>query len=326
MSHTEQMREAFEAWLRTKPEARLWNTTDAMFTAYCAALTHPAQPAEGGEAVAEFDEMRGRPVLLPGAPMLAHKQKLYTAPPASQEQAPTYTYASTQATRCASCGAHKHTPLRIDAMGGYVCLTCIDQKLGSLLGEFGYPEPDEDSQEQAAKARAWDRCRAQCFLRHAQLTIGDVIDTMDQLLAEELEASQEQAQQPDDQEATVADYQEALRSVDALVRRLDIAINGDQASPQARLCDIVSQVEQAQQQPSIAGFKVVLDPTMPPDQFKFVQQPSGGEVDDTIARLMQFYDADNLQSLALAQCKHVERLQAKLPRIDMPAFTRVREV
>lgn len=39
MSHTEQMREAFEAWLRTKPEARLWNTTDAMFTAYCAALS-----------------------------------------------------------------------------------------------------------------------------------------------------------------------------------------------------------------------------------------------------------------------------------------------
>jgi hypothetical protein len=51
-------------------------------------------------------------------------------------------------------------------------------------------------QEQAAKARAWDKCRASCFLRHAQLTIGDVIDTMDQLLAEELEASQEQAPIP----------------------------------------------------------------------------------------------------------------------------------
>lgn len=50
-----------------------------------------------------------------------------------------YTYASTQATTCAGCGEHKHTPLRIDAMGGYVCLTCIDQKLGGLLGEFGYP-------------------------------------------------------------------------------------------------------------------------------------------------------------------------------------------
>jgi len=58
-----------------------------------------------------------------------------------QPQAPTqegYSYSSTQATNCAQCGQHKHTPLRIDAMGGYVCLTCIDQKLGSLLGEFGY--------------------------------------------------------------------------------------------------------------------------------------------------------------------------------------------
>lgn len=50
-----------------------------------------------------------------------------------------YTYASKQATHCAGCSKYKHTPLRIDAMGGYVCWTCIDQKLGSLLGEFGYP-------------------------------------------------------------------------------------------------------------------------------------------------------------------------------------------
>ncbi|WP_164462647.1 MULTISPECIES: hypothetical protein [Burkholderia] len=40
-----------------------------------------------------------------------------------------HTYASTQATNCASCGEHKHTPLRIDWMGGYVCLTCIDHEL-----------------------------------------------------------------------------------------------------------------------------------------------------------------------------------------------------
>lgn len=40
-------RAAFEAWLRTKPEARLWNTTDAMFSAYQAgraALHAPQQP------------------------------------------------------------------------------------------------------------------------------------------------------------------------------------------------------------------------------------------------------------------------------------------
>ena len=28
-------------------------------------------------------------------------------------------------------------------MGGYVCLTCIDRKLGTLLGEFGYPAPQQ---------------------------------------------------------------------------------------------------------------------------------------------------------------------------------------
>lgn len=54
-----------------------------------------------------------------------------------------YTYASTQATNCAGCGEYKHTPLRIDAMGGYVCLTCIDRKLGTLLGEFGCPAPQQ---------------------------------------------------------------------------------------------------------------------------------------------------------------------------------------
>lgn len=43
-----------------------------------------------------------------------------------------YTYKSTQATNCAVCGKHKHTPLRNDTMGGYVCLTCIDQELERL--------------------------------------------------------------------------------------------------------------------------------------------------------------------------------------------------
>ena len=61
---------------------------------------------------------------------------------AQPEQEPTYT--STQATNCAGCGERKHTPLRIDAMGGYVCLTCIDKKLGSLLGEFGYEQSEQE--------------------------------------------------------------------------------------------------------------------------------------------------------------------------------------
>ncbi|WP_175682545.1 hypothetical protein [Burkholderia cenocepacia] len=47
----------------------------------------------------------------------------------SRTAADGFTYASKQATLCAVCGAHKHTPLRIDRMGGYVCLTCIDHEL-----------------------------------------------------------------------------------------------------------------------------------------------------------------------------------------------------
>lgn len=37
-----------------------------------------------------------------------------------------------QSTNCAVCGERKHTPLRNDAMGGYVCLTCIDREINRL--------------------------------------------------------------------------------------------------------------------------------------------------------------------------------------------------
>jgi hypothetical protein len=46
-----------------------------------------------------------------------------------------FTYVSKQATTCAVCGKVKHTPLRNDAMGGYVCLTCIDRELARLQSE-----------------------------------------------------------------------------------------------------------------------------------------------------------------------------------------------
>lgn len=46
-----------------------------------------------------------------------------------------YSYVSNQETNCAGCGLLKHTPLRIDKMGGYVCLTCIDKQLESLLDD-----------------------------------------------------------------------------------------------------------------------------------------------------------------------------------------------
>ena len=42
------------------------------------------------------------------------------------------TYKSNQSTKCAGCRIVKHTPLRNDEMGGYVCLTCIDKELAQL--------------------------------------------------------------------------------------------------------------------------------------------------------------------------------------------------
>jgi hypothetical protein len=55
----------------------------------------------------------------------------WSSAPASQPAE--FTYSSTQATQCAVCGERKHTPLRVDGMGGYVCLTCIDARLEELL-------------------------------------------------------------------------------------------------------------------------------------------------------------------------------------------------
>jgi hypothetical protein len=54
------------------------------------------------------------------------------------------TYFSSQSTGCAGCGIHKHTPLRVDPMGGYVCLTCIDKELDRLLIEESAREAEGD--------------------------------------------------------------------------------------------------------------------------------------------------------------------------------------
>ncbi|WP_233869283.1 hypothetical protein [Paraburkholderia adhaesiva] len=70
----------------------------------------------------------------------------YAAPVAPAAVAPReHTYVSTQATNCARCGEHKHTPLRIDWMGGYVCLACIDKEL-----EARDPAAQPDEHIQAA--------------------------------------------------------------------------------------------------------------------------------------------------------------------------------
>ena len=97
---------------------------------------------------------------------------------AQPEQEPTYT--STQATNCAGCGEHKHTPLRIDAMGGYVCLTCIDKKLGSLLGEFGYEQPEQEPVVGCAECEANDNNHALYCVACAEKFVGEAATKLQQ--------------------------------------------------------------------------------------------------------------------------------------------------
>jgi hypothetical protein len=46
-----------------------------------------------------------------------------------------------------------------------------------------------------------------------------------------------------DEPLTIADYEATLEGHRRLVRRLDVALNGDGAAQQASLCDLVAQVE-----------------------------------------------------------------------------------
>lgn len=84
-----------------------------------------------------------------------------------------YTYASTQATNCAVCGEHKHTPLRIDRMGGYVCLTCIDRELESITENAGAQEPVAQWQFcffDGARWSDWGNCSERLAKDKAHLT------------------------------------------------------------------------------------------------------------------------------------------------------------
>lgn len=64
------------------------------------------------------------------------------------------TYQSSQHTLCAGCGKDKHTPLRIDWMDGYVCLTCIDKALATP------PPPQDLSYKADLYDRAWNKAQS----------------------------------------------------------------------------------------------------------------------------------------------------------------------
>ncbi len=48
------------------------------------------------------------------------------------------------------------------------------------------------------------------------------------------------------------------------------------------------------------------------------------QITDLTARLMKFYQVTNINDLIKAQCDHVERLQAKIPKRDIPICQKVR--
>lgn len=93
----------------------------------------------------DFLESLTCPVVIPASQL---RELLSDKLPTDQMGKP-FTYSSTQATNCAGCGKHKHTPLRVDGMDGYVCLTCIDARLEGLLAEESARHVEKD----------WDGCQ-----------------------------------------------------------------------------------------------------------------------------------------------------------------------
>lgn len=61
----------------------------------------------------------------PGDPLTAMREKFHAPVHARIDAA----LSPQQKTKCAVCGVHRHTPLRVDRMGGYVCLECIDVEI-----------------------------------------------------------------------------------------------------------------------------------------------------------------------------------------------------
>lgn len=125
------MREALEALhnreaFRSSPDTR-WE--HPIMVACRAAISTNA----GREMLAEVERLRDE------NRKLAIKAGSYTLPPhiaaeleSLRNMAANLTYHSAQSTACAGCGKVKHTPLRRDEMGGYVCLACIDKELTAL--------------------------------------------------------------------------------------------------------------------------------------------------------------------------------------------------
>ncbi|VWC95845.1 gp38 [Burkholderia aenigmatica] len=134
---TPKMREAMVTAAREYQDRTEGNSPDAMYEAVFAAV-----PPNAADEQASFDyddvvsvcDAHGICLPVDYVDMVVDIVKLSGLLAArrafaNEPSAEVFTYATKQATACASCGEYKHTPLRIERMGGYVCLTCIDHEL-----------------------------------------------------------------------------------------------------------------------------------------------------------------------------------------------------
>jgi hypothetical protein len=255
-----------------------------------------------------------------------------------------YTYASTQATNCASCGEHKHTPLRIDAMDGYVCLTCIDNKLGSLLGEFGYPAPTPTASS-APKAEAYidgDCIASQVATPYAAPKAeGEAVHHTGRWSTDEIGANLYCDSFSHDLKLHISgdfeDREARKDCADELVRILNARFTS--AAPVAQAAagasELDSLVEEARQLSigvlNAAGAVVdrieAIQRRPSPRPEAAADRASGGGVPvrESDRQLMDFYSVDNLYALIDAQERHIAKLQAKLPplRDELPRNPRI---
>ncbi|MBB1614486.1 hypothetical protein A9978_18780 [Pseudomonas sp. UMC65] len=162
--------------------------------------------------------------------------------PATQHQAERFTYSSKQATNCAGCGLRKHTPLRVDDMGGYVCLTCIDNKLNELLAtEQHQGEPVAQVEVLGGGGQLWLALKTQwlpvglhnLYTRPAEQPAQKYDDTLlpfMELMRRELHANSHKGDRPEWLKMTAST---ALEEIAHHFNKLDEAV-GARDNPQIR--------------------------------------------------------------------------------------------
>lgn len=119
-----------------------------------------------------------------------------------------------QRTKCAVCGQSEHTPIRIDSMGGYVCLSCVEAALLSL-------QRKNEELVKAARAEAFEAA-ARVAERDADWTLFWRAKRPDALTGEETNLFAITPEEMDPSEANVMAYRLGIaagKTIAAAIRR-----------------------------------------------------------------------------------------------------------